>query len=610
MDQGGREADAPSSHPARRRGSRTATGGRCPRGPVRPAAAGLLLLLLAAGAPTAAASPGEPSGEATLDEAWPDEAWPDEAWPDEAEVWQELQPEVEYRRPPLPAFGVLLQETFQGHLAYRGFFFPATTDRAGRTHDRYRQEVQLRLEEQRALASWLSLYLELDGRFCDSNYSPALLFDGAVRERPGTASQGLTAAPAGVRQPAVAAPPSLAAGRLPLTGELIQEPRGVQELRPLLNVNDLYLLASASLLDLRLGVQTFAWGTGDLRNPTDNLNPQDLLDPFEARKIGVLAARLNLYLGDFNLEGVFVPFLVPSRRPPDAGRYAPAGPPLGAAPVALQLTSVEELPAFPAESQQAVRLSRSLGGWDFSASFYSGFNKLPVLHLVGTEGLVPGTATPLVTFTATTSYEPVFVYGLDFATTLGWLASGTGSLGDVLRKVQLHGEAGLTDSRARTGDDYVTWLVGVNYTFTDLIRDHDLLLVLEVVDEVLIARRSRDGTEQATVALSPALRAGLEPSLPALADWIAQATSLQRKLGGAVLGRLTYELSETFALESAWAFPLRGATQGYLRPALTWDITDDVQLIGAYDWFFGEEGTFFGDYSEDDRIYGQLRVTF
>lgn len=68
--------------------------------------------------------------------------------------------------------------------------------------------------------------------------------------------------------------------------------------------------------------------------------------------------------------------------------------------------------------------------------------------------------------------------GADFATTLGFLGIA-GPVGDVLSGIQLHGEVSHTWTADSEADDYVQHVVGLNYTFVDVIGEHDILLALD-----------------------------------------------------------------------------------------------------------------------------------
>ncbi len=69
-------------------------------------------------------------------------------------------------------------------------------------------------------------------------------------------------------------------------------------------------------LDLTIGRQRIAWGTGDQLNPTDNLNPYDLADIWDfGQHLGTDAIRADYYIKDFKIEGILIPFFNPARLP-------------------------------------------------------------------------------------------------------------------------------------------------------------------------------------------------------------------------------------------------------------------------------------------------------
>jgi len=98
-----------------------------------------------------------------------------------------------------------------------------------------------------------------------------------------------------------------------------------QNYSPALEIREAYLNLALERADVRLGVQTVAWGVLDGVPPTDVLTPRDLHDPivsdFEERKIGVPAVLGTWFLPDvprlrlaaLRASLVYVPFAVPPR---------------------------------------------------------------------------------------------------------------------------------------------------------------------------------------------------------------------------------------------------------------------------------------------------------
>jgi hypothetical protein len=98
-----------------------------------------------------------------------------------------------------------------------------------------------------------------------------------------------------------------------------------QNYSPALEVREAYLNLQLERADVRLGLQTVAWGVLDGVPPTDVINPRDLHDPFvsdyEERKTGVPAVLGTWFLPDVpraNLTAlraslVYLPIAVPPR---------------------------------------------------------------------------------------------------------------------------------------------------------------------------------------------------------------------------------------------------------------------------------------------------------
>ncbi len=85
-----------------------------------------------------------------------------------------------------------------------------------------------------------------------------------------------------------------------------------------ISLRELYTNFYLGPLDLRIGQQIIMWGRADGINPTNNLTPVDLRvrSPEEDdRRMGNLALRANLNLAPIRVEGVFVPFYLPSYLP-------------------------------------------------------------------------------------------------------------------------------------------------------------------------------------------------------------------------------------------------------------------------------------------------------
>jgi hypothetical protein len=209
-------------------------------------------------------------------------------------------------------------------------------------------------------------------------------------------------------------------------------------------IAEAYLSFYLSEVDLRVGIQKFAWGTLDQFNPTDNLNPWDLRHPFATdplrRKIGVPAVRalVGSAFSSVLVEAIWMPFYVPYRMADPGDRWYPPlfdavksyptpdlGLPIELPPVNIvQFNTEPDLPARNFENSDfGIRISRTIGSTDIGVSYFYGFDRMPVF---GVEGRVVADLQllpPDLGLTYLMNLEPqlhrIQVFGLDMAMSRG-----------------------------------------------------------------------------------------------------------------------------------------------------------------------------------------------
>lgn len=147
-----------------------------------------------------------------------------------------------------------------------------------------------------------------------------------------------------------------------------------------------YASLSLNKLDLRLGQQVAHWGRADL-SPTDNLNPADLRDFIftepEFMKLPILMARAKYFLGDFNIEGVYIPFYEPIRMPPTGDNWFIMTPRMiddylkrfpeqtfsGIEDTLIQVDNTDYPKFSPQNGEAGLRVSGARAGFDFSVDY-------------------------------------------------------------------------------------------------------------------------------------------------------------------------------------------------------------------------------------------------
>lgn len=202
------------------------------------------------------------------------------------------------------------------------------------------------------------------------------------------------------------------------------EDRGIQ--RPPFSVRRLSGVLSRGPLTIEVGKQFIRWGKADVLNPTDRFAPRDFLSVVDNDFLGVTAARGTYESRGNTVDLVWVPHFTPSRIPLFDQRWTV----IPAAAAAIPLFDAGS--TFPHGSQAGVRWNRSGPGYEFSLSFYNGFNHLPLVNAV----VLPA---PLRLQLARV-YPQMRMYGGDFAVPNRW--------------VTIKGEAGYFTSATAQADEY------------------------------------------------------------------------------------------------------------------------------------------------------------
>ncbi|MEM9998618.1 MAG: DUF1302 family protein [Bacteroidota bacterium] len=176
-------------------------------------------------------------------------------------------------------------------------------------------------------------------------------------------------------------------------------------------------------LDLRIGRQPLVWGQADGAFVTDVLMPLDLSeflaqDPEDLR-LGVVAARATAFLGDFELDGVWMPRTPVSVLPDADSPWNVLPDAVLGIPVVFG-EAVRDAPTL-AGSEGAVRVTwQGLPLTDVALLGVYAANRLPTFRKALTLGLRndPDDAPLGLAFTATPVYERRALLGATFETTL------------------------------------------------------------------------------------------------------------------------------------------------------------------------------------------------
>lgn len=268
---------------------------------------------------------------------------------------------------------------------------------------------------------------------------------------------------------------------------------------------DLYGLFTRNL-DVRIGRQRIAWGTGDRLNPTDNLNPYDLEDIWDfGRHSASNALQLNYYAGKWTFTGIGILNFSPAVLP--GSDWTPAFMPEATlpgliydtsffpgvtVPVYIDTRAINDSIVLPARDIRhapsfGFKVKRSVGAWDLSLSYVYNRESLPSLEKTHIRLTVDSVvfnppldfhAQASATVDAQLKYAAQKVIGFDFAGSL----FGIGLRGEAacfiperqylsrtmryeVPLLSMVVDSILPDSLISDGKPYVKFLVGADYTF-------------------------------------------------------------------------------------------------------------------------------------------------
>ncbi len=204
--------------------------------------------------------------------------------------------------------------------------------------------------------------------------------------------------------------------------------RAYQSATPYLEFKELYVTHSAGDLDIRAGIQRFAWGRLDEYPPNDLFNPWDytqfLTKPLEDRKIGVPALSATLSTLDWMYEAVWIPVLVTYRLPMPYERWAGTS---IAATIAQSIPNADIVPHEPnlpdrtIENGSAGLRIKRIGDIEWAINLFHGYDPRPVFKTTALS-IIPQIAQTNIDPGYVPDFHKIIVIGMDAAAVKGDLS--------------------------------------------------------------------------------------------------------------------------------------------------------------------------------------------
>jgi len=228
-------------------------------------------------------------------------------------------------------------------------------------------------------------------------------------------------------------------------------------LRPRIAIRRLSATLTRGPLTVDAGKQFIRWGKTDIVTPTDRFGPRDFLNVIDAEFIAVIGVRGVVQVGGETFEGVWLPRFTPSRVPLLDQRWTVVTGEAAGIPL------VDAGSTFPDRSQAGVRWGHVGAGFEYSLSFFDGFNHLPNIE----TALQPA---PL-RIEVTRVYPSIRTYGGDAAVPTRWAT--------------IKGEAAYFSSSFPGTDEYLLYVVQLER------QSGEWAIVAGYAGEVVTTRRTQ-----------------------------------------------------------------------------------------------------------------------
>jgi hypothetical protein len=335
-------------------------------------------------------------------------------------------------------------------------------------------------------------------------------------------------------------------------------------------MREIYLDLYFENFDIRIGKQQVVWGKADGVFITDVVSPLNLseflLPDFDEIRKGVIAAKIDYYVGNSTFEAILIPVFTPTERPPPGSIWyvQPDFP----APPTWDFSKEEITPSLE-NSEIFLKYTALTSAIDFELMGAYTWDDNPTLHIQKQFGF------------DTVTMQPGLL-GLNITPEHHRLTIGGGSFSSEIKGVVLRGEAAYYNGKyfltedplqpdGNIQKDYLHYLVGLDFNIGPVMLSSQFIqqTILDYDDNIL-----NEKTENTMTFLA------------------------------------RYDiLRETLHLE---LFSYIGLTNedALIRPKITYDFDDSFSILLGSNIFVGDENGRFGQYGDNSMIYAKIKYNF
>ncbi len=332
-------------------------------------------------------------------------------------------------------------------------------------------------------------------------------------------------------------------------------------------MREIYMDLYFDNFDIRLGKQQIVWGKADGVFITDIVSPLNLseflLPDFDEIRTGVIAAKLDYYVGNGTFEAIVIPQFTPIERPGEGSIWYVA--PTFPAPPTFDW-SKSEVTSSLENTEIFLKYSAMTSKIDFEIMGGYTWDDTPTMHVE--KVITPGNPPSLTGLNITPQYHRLYIGGGSFSTEIkGVILRGEGAY--------YNGKYFQTEDPMATDaiiqKDYINYVIGLDFSIggvklsTQFIQKY----ILDY-DEMI----TNDETSN-------------------MATFLAHYDMMR----------------ETLHLE---LFSYVGLTDGdaLIRPKISYDFDDSFNILFGGNIFVGDEEGQFGQYQDNSMVYAKVKYNF
>ncbi|MGC9375727.1 MAG: DUF1302 family protein [Bacteroidales bacterium] len=329
-------------------------------------------------------------------------------------------------------------------------------------------------------------------------------------------------------------------------------------------IREAYLDLYLDKMDIRFGRQQIIWGKADGAFITDIVSPKDLseflLPDFEEIRMGVNALKVDYYIQNSSVEFVWIPVFSETKLPEQSSIWYPN---LLSQDTNVSFAEAKEIDSNLENSEVFLKFSKLSSAIDFEIMAGYMWDDDFSAHKFPQIDTLTNTMTGI---RIEPEYHRLGVAGGSFSTTLG----GTVLRSEAAYYMDKHFSTENLINDGLIKKNYLHYLVGLDFSIAGITMSTQFIqeYILDYADDI-----TNDEVENTMTIL-------------------VNETFFRETL--------TLELFSYIGLNNADAL---------VRPKLTYNISDGLDVLAGANLFFGDSGRF-GQYDKNDMVFMKLKYSF